>query len=103
MVWHDKVVWQEGMFLRAQHFQQQDRHFEHLLQARTAPLHRSSALRTAAASVTSGRLPTKSRVDGGASRPLSRLPGLLARIASLPARLALASASRSVGIWLGGT
>ncbi len=31
MVWHDKVVWQEGMFLRAQHFQQQDRHFEHLL------------------------------------------------------------------------
>jgi type VI secretion system protein ImpJ len=26
MVWHDKVVWQEGMFLRAQHFQQQDRH-----------------------------------------------------------------------------
>ncbi|NKC34599.1 type VI secretion system baseplate subunit TssK [Falsiroseomonas selenitidurans] len=38
MVWHDKVVWQEGMFLRAQHFQQQDRHFEHLLQARTAPL-----------------------------------------------------------------
>ncbi|MGK7867387.1 type VI secretion system baseplate subunit TssK [Falsiroseomonas sp. E2-1-a20] len=38
MVWHDKVVWQEGMFLRAQHFQQQDRHFEHLLQARAAPL-----------------------------------------------------------------
>jgi type VI secretion system protein ImpJ len=38
MVWHDKVVWQEGMFLRAQHFQQQDRHTEHLLQARAAPL-----------------------------------------------------------------
>lgn len=38
MVWHDKVVWQEGMFLRAQHFQQQDRHVEHLLQARAAPL-----------------------------------------------------------------
>ncbi|MFT8247007.1 type VI secretion system baseplate subunit TssK [Roseomonas sp. BN140053] len=38
MVWTDKVVWQEGMFLRAQHFQQQDRHFEHLLQARAAPL-----------------------------------------------------------------
>ncbi|MCK8785133.1 type VI secretion system baseplate subunit TssK [Roseomonas sp. NAR14] len=38
MVWHDKVVWGEGMFLRAQHFQQQDRHFEHLLQARAAPL-----------------------------------------------------------------
>jgi type VI secretion system protein ImpJ len=38
MVWHDKVVWQEGMFLRAQHFQQQDRHTAHQLQARTAPL-----------------------------------------------------------------
>ncbi len=38
MVWHDRVVWQEGMFLRAQHFQQQDRHAEHLLQARAAPL-----------------------------------------------------------------
>ena len=38
MVWHDKVVWQEGMFLRAQHFQQQDRHAAHQLQARTAPL-----------------------------------------------------------------
>ena len=39
MVWTDKVVWQEGMFLRAQHFQQQDRHFEQVLQARVAPLH----------------------------------------------------------------
>ena len=38
MVWHNKVVWQEGMFLRAQHFQQQDRHAAHQLQARTAPL-----------------------------------------------------------------
>ena len=38
MVWHDKVVWQEGMFLRAQHFQQQDRHTAHQLQARTEPL-----------------------------------------------------------------
>jgi len=38
MSWHDKVVWQEGMFLRAQHFQQQDRHLEQLLQARAAPL-----------------------------------------------------------------
>lgn len=38
MVWNDKVVWQEGMFLRAQHFQQQDRYVEHLLQARAAPL-----------------------------------------------------------------
>ena len=38
MHWHDRVVWQEGMFLRAQHFQQQDRHAEHRLEARTAPL-----------------------------------------------------------------
>ena len=43
------------------------------------------------------------RVDGSASRPLSRLPGLLAREASLPARLALAAVSSNVGIWLGGT
>ena len=39
MFWHDKVVWQEGMFLRAQHFQQQDRHMARLLHARSAPLH----------------------------------------------------------------
>ena len=38
MSWYDKVVWQDGMFLRAQHFQQQDRYLEHLLQARAAPL-----------------------------------------------------------------
>lgn len=38
MFWHDKVVWQEGMFLRAQHFQQQDRHAARLLQARAEPL-----------------------------------------------------------------
>lgn len=38
MSWYDKVIWQEGMFLRAQHFQQQDRYLEHLLQARAAPL-----------------------------------------------------------------
>lgn len=38
MYWHDKVVWEEGMFLRAQHFQQQDRHVVKQLQARTAPL-----------------------------------------------------------------
>ncbi len=38
MSWKDKVVWQEGMFLRAQHFQQQDRYVEQLVQARSAPL-----------------------------------------------------------------
>jgi type VI secretion system protein ImpJ len=38
MNWHDKVVWQEGMFLRAQHFQQQDRHAARQLQARAESL-----------------------------------------------------------------
>ena len=38
MNWHDKVVWQEGMFIRAQHFQQQDRHAARQLQARTESL-----------------------------------------------------------------
>lgn len=31
MAENGKVVWSEGMFLRTQHFQQQDRHFENLL------------------------------------------------------------------------
>jgi len=35
MVWRRKVVWSEGMFLRPQHFQQQERHFEALLQQRS--------------------------------------------------------------------
>ena len=34
----NRVVWSEGMFLRAQHFQQADRHLEHLLRARTEHL-----------------------------------------------------------------
>ncbi|MBC7938940.1 MAG: type VI secretion system baseplate subunit TssK [Chitinophagaceae bacterium] len=38
MFWHDKVVWQEGMFLRSQHFQQMDRYAARQLQARTEPL-----------------------------------------------------------------
>ena len=36
MTWTNRVVWQEGMFLRAQHFQQQDRHADQLV--RTALL-----------------------------------------------------------------
>jgi type VI secretion system protein ImpJ len=40
MTWTNRVVWQEGMFLRAQHFQQQDRWTEALLRARTAGLRR---------------------------------------------------------------
>lgn len=35
MSWSSKVVWSEGLFLRPQHFQQQDRHFEWLVEART--------------------------------------------------------------------
>ncbi|MDT7949871.1 MAG: type VI secretion system baseplate subunit TssK [Acetobacteraceae bacterium] len=38
MTWTNRVAWQEGMFLRAQHFQQQDRSLEHLVRARTAHL-----------------------------------------------------------------
>ena len=38
MTWTNRVVWQEGMFLRAQHFQQQDRWLETLVRTRTAPL-----------------------------------------------------------------
>ena len=38
MTWTNRVVWQEGMFLRAQHFQQQDRWLEALVRERTATL-----------------------------------------------------------------
>lgn len=38
MGWRNKVVWSEGMFLQAQHFQQADRYTESLMQARTANL-----------------------------------------------------------------
>lgn len=38
MTWTNRVAWQEGMFLRAQHFQQQDRAVEQLVRARTAHL-----------------------------------------------------------------
>src|SRR5579883_1695207 len=34
MSWDNKVVWSEGMFLRAQHFQQYDRYVEHLVRGR---------------------------------------------------------------------
>ena len=33
MVWSNKVVWSEGMFLRPQHLQQQDRHTDSLVRA----------------------------------------------------------------------
>lgn len=38
MSWTNRVVWQEGMFLRVQHFQQQDRWLESVVRGRTAAL-----------------------------------------------------------------
>src|SRR6267143_2954703 len=38
MTWTNRVVWLEGMFLRAQHFQQQDRWLEALVRDRTGSL-----------------------------------------------------------------
>src|SRR5262249_47789419 len=38
MTWDSKIVWSEGMFLRTQHFQQQDRYLERLVRGRTENL-----------------------------------------------------------------
>ena len=38
MSWTNRVVWQEGMFLRTQHFQQQDRWTEQLVRGRVQAL-----------------------------------------------------------------
>ncbi|MDE1896544.1 MAG: type VI secretion system baseplate subunit TssK, partial [Rhodospirillales bacterium] len=38
MSWTNRVIWQEGMFLRSQHFQQQDRWLEAYLRGRVAAL-----------------------------------------------------------------
>lgn len=38
MSFSDKVVWSEGMFIRAQHFQQGERHYERILNDRTRGL-----------------------------------------------------------------
>ena len=38
MSWDNKVVWTEGMFLRAQHFQQFDRYVEKLVRGRVGGL-----------------------------------------------------------------
>jgi type VI secretion system protein ImpJ len=38
MSWDNKIVWSEGMFLRTQHFQQQDRYVERLVRSRTENL-----------------------------------------------------------------
>jgi type VI secretion system protein ImpJ len=37
-MWNKKVIWSEGMFLRPQHFQQQERHFSNLVELRAASL-----------------------------------------------------------------
>ncbi|GAA5182308.1 type VI secretion system baseplate subunit TssK [Niveibacterium umoris] len=39
MSWYSKVVWSEGLFLQPQHFQQQDRHGEWWVEARTRGIH----------------------------------------------------------------
>lgn len=38
MSWNNKVIWTEGMFLRPAHFQQQERHFQHWIEARCGGL-----------------------------------------------------------------
>lgn len=38
MSWYDRVIWSEGLFLRPQHFQQQDRRIEDLLEARASSM-----------------------------------------------------------------
>ena len=38
MSWKNKVVWSEGLFLRPQHFQQQDRYLESYVEGRTGTL-----------------------------------------------------------------
>jgi type VI secretion system protein ImpJ len=39
MSWHNKVAWLEGMFIRPQHFQQQDRYIEGALHQQQEQLH----------------------------------------------------------------
>lgn len=38
MSWTSKIIWSEGMFLRPQHFQQNDRYFENLIENRCGPM-----------------------------------------------------------------
>lgn len=38
MSWHNKVIWTEGLFLRPQHFQQQDRFTERYVESRSGSL-----------------------------------------------------------------
>jgi len=38
MSWTSKIIWSEGMFLRPQHFQQNDRYLEALIESRCSPM-----------------------------------------------------------------
>jgi len=38
MSWTSKIIWSEGMFLRPQHFQQNDRYLESLIENRVSPM-----------------------------------------------------------------
>ena len=38
MSWTSKIIWSEGMFLRPQHFQQNDRYLEDLIESRCNPM-----------------------------------------------------------------
>lgn len=38
MLWNNKVIWSEGMFLQPQHLQQHDRYLERLIEGRTRPI-----------------------------------------------------------------
>lgn len=40
MTWKSKVVWSEGMFMRPQHFQQQDRYIENFVEGRCSVLNK---------------------------------------------------------------
>ena len=42
MSWKNKVIWSEGLFLRPQHFQQQERYVEAYVEGRTSALHNHS-------------------------------------------------------------
>ncbi|MFV2058262.1 MAG: type VI secretion system baseplate subunit TssK [Thiohalomonadales bacterium] len=39
MPWRNKIIWSEGLFIRPQHFQQQDRYIEYLVDSRCSSLH----------------------------------------------------------------
>lgn len=66
MSWTSKVIWSEGMFLQPQHFQQQDRYVDRLLEGRIRPLLRNawgfSSLQLDTAALSLGKLQISSAV-----------------------------------------